>query len=69
VALTEPGGIFVEGLVDLAFEERDRWVVVDFKTDQEIGERLDVYLTQVRLYAEMIAQATGRPAEGVLMRI
>jgi ATP-dependent exoDNAse (exonuclease V) beta subunit len=69
VALTEPGGIFIEGIVDLAFEENDRWVVVDFKTDQQIGERLDAYMTQVRLYADIIAEATGQPAAGLLVKI
>ena len=28
-----PGGAIVEGVVDLAFEEKDGWTVVDFKTD------------------------------------
>jgi ATP-dependent exoDNAse (exonuclease V) beta subunit len=61
----------IEGVVDLAFEEEGRgWTVVDYKTDRElaaIGE--DRYRRQVALYAAAIAQATGRPASGVLVRV
>ncbi len=62
-------GTLLEGTVDLAFEEGGRWIVVDFKTDRELEESLDVYRRQVRLYADIIAEATGQPAEAVLMRI
>ena len=64
-----PLGILLEGTVDLAFEEDGRWVVVDFKTDREIGGQLDAYRRQVRLYADVIARATGAPADAILMRI
>jgi ATP-dependent exoDNAse (exonuclease V) beta subunit len=63
------GGI-VEGVVDLAFEEDGEWVVVDYKTDLEIaasGE--ERYRRQVAFYAHAIAQATARPARGVLVRL
>jgi ATP-dependent exoDNAse (exonuclease V) beta subunit len=43
---------------------------VDYKTDRELaaaGE--DRYRRQVALYASAIAQATGLPASGVLIRI
>ena len=62
-------GMLLEGTVDLAFEEGGRWVVVDFKTDREIGDQLDVYRRQVRLYADVISRATGVPADAILMRI
>jgi ATP-dependent exoDNAse (exonuclease V) beta subunit len=62
-------GTLVEGIVDLAFEEDGRWIVVDFKTDRELGEQLDVYTRQVRVYADAIAAATGKHAEAVLMKI
>ena len=61
VALAEPSGAIVEGVVDAAFETDAGWVVVDFKTDADPGEALDAYLGQVRLYARAIATATGRP--------
>ena len=69
VALAEPDGAIVEGVVDAAFETDAGWVVVDFKTDADPGEALDAYLGQVRLYARAIAAATGRPASGILLRL
>jgi len=62
-------GTLLEGTVDLAFEEARRWVVVDFKTDRELEESLDTYRRQVGVYADIIAAATDRPADAVLMRI
>jgi ATP-dependent helicase/nuclease subunit A len=70
VTCTLADGTLIEGIVDLAFEEQDGWTVVDYKTDRElaaIGE--DRYRRQVALYASAIAQATGRPASGVLIRV
>jgi ATP-dependent exoDNAse (exonuclease V) beta subunit len=62
------GETLFEGVMDLAFEEDAGWVVVDFKTDEELrgdgrAER------QVGLYAAAVMQATGRPAAGVVVRI
>ena len=62
-------GVVVEGVVDLAFRDGDAWVVVDFKTDQELAAGLDVYCRQVQIYADMVARATGDPARAVLMRV
>jgi ATP-dependent exoDNAse (exonuclease V) beta subunit len=62
-------GLVVEGVVDLAFRENGAWTVIDFKTDQEIEDRLDLYRRQVGLYAAVIARATGEPARAVLMQI
>ena len=70
VTTTLPDGTLIEGVVDLAFEDGGAWTVVDYKTDREIaaaGE--DRYRRQVALYASAIAQATGIPASGVLVRI
>jgi ATP-dependent exoDNAse (exonuclease V) beta subunit len=69
VALAEPGGAIVEGVVDAAFETDAGWVVVDFKTDADPAEALDAYLGQVRLYARAVATATGRPASAILLRL
>jgi ATP-dependent exoDNAse (exonuclease V) beta subunit len=65
-------GTLAEGVVDLAFRERDAkrcWCVVDFKTDQELGPRRARYAAQVRLYAQAVAGATGESARGVLLTI
>ena len=70
VTFTSPDGTLIEGIVDLAFEDAGEWTVVDYKTDRELaaaGE--DEYRRQVALYAAAIAQATGQPARGVLIRV
>ena len=70
ITCTLPDGMMIEGVVDLAFEEQGTWTVVDYKTDRELaaaGE--DRYRRQVALYASAIAQATGLPASGILIRI
>ena len=62
-------GVLIDGQADLAFEDEGGWVVVDFKTDVEMGTVQDVYRRQVALYVDAIARATGRPARGVLLRV
>ena len=69
VTMRGDDGVLVEGVVDLAFRDGGAWVVVDFKTDQELETALDVYRRQVQLYADMVARATGSPARPVLMRV
>jgi ATP-dependent helicase/nuclease subunit A len=62
-------GTLVEGVLDLAFREKDAWTVVDFKTDREFEKELAQYKRQVGLYALSIERATGEFCGGVLMRI
>jgi ATP-dependent exoDNAse (exonuclease V) beta subunit len=62
-------GVLVDGQVDLAYETTSGWVVVDFKTDVELGGHEDAYRRQVALYALAVSKATGKPARGVLLRI
>ncbi len=62
-------GVLIDGQADLAFEDEGGWVVVDFKTDAEMGTVQDVYRRQVALYVDAISRATGRPARGVLLRV
>ena len=62
-------GTIVEGVVDLAFLDGDQWLVVDFKTDAELGERLDVYATQLHVYTEALTRATGGKARAVLLSV
>jgi ATP-dependent exoDNAse (exonuclease V) beta subunit len=59
----------MEGVVDIAFEQDRRWIVIDFKTDEDLGEHEIVYRRQVGLYAAAIEAATGRPATAMLMRV
>jgi len=71
VAVThaQADGTLVEGVIDAAFLENGAWVVVDFKTDRELGERVEEYRRQVALYVEAVAAATGQPASGVLLTV
>jgi ATP-dependent exoDNAse (exonuclease V) beta subunit len=62
-------GIVVDGQADLAFDDGDQWIVVDVKTDVEIAGAEPSYRRQVALYADAIARAYGRPAQGVLLRV
>ena len=63
-------GTLVEGVVDLAFEEDGAWTVIDYKTDREMSEAsIARYRRQVALYVAAIAQATAKPATGVLMLV
>lgn len=57
----------VECIVDLAFREADQWVVVDFKTDEELGAYEQRYRRQVALYVSGIAGATSVKARGHLL--
>ncbi|HEV3483832.1 MAG TPA: hypothetical protein VG106_00380, partial [Vicinamibacterales bacterium] len=59
----------VEGVLDLAFEEGNSTIVVDFKTDYELSAGESRYRAQVHQYVTAVARATGRPASGVLFRV
>jgi ATP-dependent exoDNAse (exonuclease V) beta subunit len=69
VTLTLPDGTFLEGIVDLAFEEEAGWTVVDYKTDRELTVGDERYFRQVAIYTAAIATATRRPATGVVLRV
>ena len=69
VTLRDDDGRLIEGIVDLAFREDDVWTVIDFKTDRELDQALDIYRRQVGLYAEMIHRATGQAVTPILMRV
>lgn len=53
----------LRGIIDLAFLERDQWVIVDYKTDKRAAAHLDdlveYYRDQVLLYASAWEQVTG----------
>ncbi len=69
ITLRLEGGIMVEGIADLAFRENERWIVVDFKTDQELTSALDRYRRQVGMYTMAVREATRSECEAVLFRI
>jgi ATP-dependent exoDNAse (exonuclease V) beta subunit len=69
LTLREDDGTVLEGFADLAFLEDGKWIVVDFKTDQELAGSLDRYRRQVGIYADAISKATSTPSEGFLFRL
>jgi ATP-dependent helicase/nuclease subunit A len=62
-------GTIVEGIVDLAYVTDEEIVVVDFKSDRELGGAEELYRRQVQIYAAAVSAALDRPARGVLMRV
>jgi ATP-dependent exoDNAse (exonuclease V) beta subunit len=69
IAWSDPGGFLTEGVVDLAFERDQRWIVIDFKTDEHFAENEAAYRHQVGLYAAAIQAATRTSVEAFLMRV
>ncbi len=72
VAMKLEDGAIVEGVVDLAFQNRDAgstWTVVDYKTDFEVKAKLEEYRNQVWLYGLAISRATGLETRPVLLRL
>jgi ATP-dependent exoDNAse (exonuclease V) beta subunit len=69
ITIEDDDGAIVEGQADLAFEENDRWTVVDFKTGADLDPTAEHHRRQVALYARAIEAATGRPARGWIVHI
>ena len=67
IAWRDDDGVLLEGVIDLAFEESEAWVVVDFKTDDVAEGNAALYRRQLALYGSAISRATGRPVQGVLV--
>ncbi len=67
MTLVDSDGTLVEGIVDLAFRDDSEWLVLDFKTDQDVKEALDAYSRQVGMYATAVSIATGQRARGALL--
>ena len=69
VAWVQHDGTLIEGVLDLAFDEGDATVVVDFKTDYELAAGETRYRAQLQQYVHAVTRATGRAASGVLFRV
>ena len=65
--LSALNGVVHQG-IDLAFEEADRWTLIDFKTDDEI-ETEGPYRRQLGLYARAIEAACAKEVVAILMRV
>lgn len=57
--------IFLQGIIDLLFEEDGHYILLDYKTDRNIDgkEAIDRYHKQLELYKESIEMLTGRPVD------
>lgn len=64
-----PDGTIVEGVIDLAYDTGEGWVVVEFKTDASIEESLAKYEAQVLAYVGAISRSTGQPVSGFILRV
>ncbi|HUP39617.1 MAG TPA: UvrD-helicase domain-containing protein [Vicinamibacterales bacterium] len=62
------GDTLIEGVIDLAFEDGSRWMLVDFKTDEEFRSAAP-YQRQLGLYALAVGQAFSTPVSAFLIRI
>jgi ATP-dependent helicase/nuclease subunit A len=69
VSWLQKDGTLIEGVLDLAFDEGDDTVVVDFKTDHELAAGETRYRAQLQQYVHAVTRATGRQAYGVLFRV
>ncbi len=69
VSWVQKDGTLIEGVLDLAFDEQNATVVIDFKTDHELAAGEARYRAQLQQYVVAVSRATGRPASGVLFRV
>jgi ATP-dependent exoDNAse (exonuclease V) beta subunit len=62
----------LEGVIDLAFVEEEKWIVVDFKTDavaevEAIEARASRYWPQLSLYALALEHLSGRSVKELIL--
>ena len=64
-SLEDSENLFLQGIIDTAFEEDGEWVLVDYKTDRvKSGEDLiKRYKIQMDLYKEALQRLTGMPVK------
>jgi ATP-dependent exoDNAse (exonuclease V) beta subunit len=59
VTLKIDGNRIFEGVIDLAFVEAGRWVIVDFKTTYDLDAHRETYARQLQWYAYALNQIRG----------
>jgi ATP-dependent helicase/nuclease subunit A len=69
VSWVQKDGMLIEGVLDLAFEDGDATIVVDFKTDYELASGEARYRAQVQQYVNAVSRASGRRARGILFKV
>lgn len=62
--LPEKGGMLLQGVIDCAFIESDKWVIIDYKTDRVYNEKefVEEYRKQLDWYAVALEKLTGKKA-------
>ncbi|MFA4948410.1 MAG: UvrD-helicase domain-containing protein [Candidatus Krumholzibacteriia bacterium] len=64
-------GNFIEGRIDLLFEEDERWTLVDYKTDDvtaaRANERIEIYRPQAAVYALALKSLGIECAGGIVL--
>ena len=61
--------IITEGVADLVFSEADHFILVDYKSDEDIPpDRLNTYNLQIQQYAAMLSAAGAVVAEAYILR-
>jgi ATP-dependent helicase/nuclease subunit A len=68
IAIREADGTLVDGVVDAAFRDGERLVLIDYKTDMSIADP-SKYGHQLTLYAEALEQLFGVPVTAMLLRV
>lgn len=63
-----PEKIIVQGIIDCAFMEDNKWVIIDYKTDyfkdpRQRQEIIKGYEIQINIYAEALTKLTGIPVK------
>jgi len=65
-----PGSTVLQGAIDLAFEEDDGWILVDYKSDTVTPDNRDAleafYAAQIGHYRRSWERLTGRPTRAAL---
>ncbi|MGA2602400.1 MAG: 3'-5' exonuclease, partial [Bryobacteraceae bacterium] len=69
VVLRTDDGRTLEGIIDLAYLENERWTILDFKTDADFGPKRLHYERQLRWYALALGRLTGLPVTANLLGI
>jgi ATP-dependent exoDNAse (exonuclease V) beta subunit len=64
-------GSFIEGRIDLLFEEDGRWTLVDYKTDDvteaRVSEEMEIYRPQAAVYALALKKLGIECAGGIVL--
>jgi ATP-dependent helicase/nuclease subunit A len=56
-------GTFLNAVIDLAFLEDGKWVIVDYKTDRDMEKEKEKYEKQLGYYSELLTRSTGFPVK------